>query len=124
VSAPDQPPPDPRSLLAERTLLAWLRTGLSLITFGFVIARIGIWLRAQPGGGGAGSIPESGWLGALFGVLGSLANLLAVVRYLAFRKAIFTNGQLPTTGLGLLSFATSVALMGAALSALVFARLL
>ncbi len=29
----------------ERTLLAWIRTGLSLTTFGFVIARLGAWLR-------------------------------------------------------------------------------
>jgi putative membrane protein len=122
VTAPGETPPDPRSLLAaERTLLAWLRTGLSLITFGFVIARIGIWLRVQEGGP---SVPESGWVGALFGLMGCVANLMAVFRYLAFRKAIVANAQIPTTGLGLLSFATSVAVLGFGLSALVFARLL
>jgi putative membrane protein len=122
VTAPGESPPDPRSLLAaERTLLAWLRTGLSLITFGFVIARLGLWLRVAEGGH---TVPESGWVGALFGVMGCLANLMAVVRYLAFRKAILANAVIPTTGLGLLSFATSVAVLGVGLSALVFAHLL
>ncbi len=37
---------DPRiRFAAERTLLAWLRTGLALMGFGFLVARFGIFLR-------------------------------------------------------------------------------
>jgi putative membrane protein len=37
---------DPRiPLAAERTLLAWVRTGLALMGFGFVVARFGLFLR-------------------------------------------------------------------------------
>jgi putative membrane protein len=32
-------------LAAERTLLAWVRTGLGLMGFGFVVARFGLFLR-------------------------------------------------------------------------------
>lgn len=36
---------DPRVLFAaERTFLAWIRTGLALMGFGFVVARFGIFL--------------------------------------------------------------------------------
>lgn len=39
-------PEDPRvRFAAERTLLAWLRTGLALMGFGFVVARFGLFLR-------------------------------------------------------------------------------
>jgi len=45
---------DPRVFFAaERTLLAWLRTGLTIMAFGFVVARFGPFLRLlaaqQPG---------------------------------------------------------------------------
>jgi putative membrane protein len=30
---------------AERTLLAWVRTGLALMGFGFVVSRFGLFLR-------------------------------------------------------------------------------
>jgi len=33
------------SLAAERTLLAWIRTGLALMGFGFVVARFGLFLQ-------------------------------------------------------------------------------
>ena len=37
---------DPRvRFAAERTLLAWIRTGLGLMGFGFVVARFGLFLR-------------------------------------------------------------------------------
>ena len=44
---------DPKDLLAaERTLLAWIRTGIALMAFGFVVARFGLFLRelARVGG--------------------------------------------------------------------------
>lgn len=40
------PEKDPRVYFAaERTLLAWVRTGLALMGFGFVVARFGLFLR-------------------------------------------------------------------------------
>src|SRR3954454_8581418 len=40
-------PSDPRVYFAaERTLLAWLRTGLAVVGLGFVVARFGLFLRA------------------------------------------------------------------------------
>ncbi len=39
-------PSDPRVFFAaERTLLAWVRTGLTVMGFGFVVARFGLFLR-------------------------------------------------------------------------------
>jgi putative membrane protein len=32
-------------LAAERTFLVWIRTGISIISLGFVIANFGLWLR-------------------------------------------------------------------------------
>jgi putative membrane protein len=45
---------DPRVFFAaERTLLAWLRTGLAIVGLGFVVSRFGLFLRVvghQPAG--------------------------------------------------------------------------
>ena len=42
----NDPQDDPRIYFAaERTLLAWLRTGLGLMGVGFAVARFGLFLR-------------------------------------------------------------------------------
>ena len=47
---PDEPPPSNPAVVRdhlanERTFLAWVRTGIGLIGFGFVLARVGMFLR-------------------------------------------------------------------------------
>ena len=77
---------DPRVYLAaERTLLAWVRTGLSLMGFGFVVARFGLFLREVAAAKGAevpppaGGRPVSMWIGVALVAVGVLVNLLAAV---------------------------------------------
>src|SRR5579872_1294676 len=46
AESPTPAQPDLRdSLAAERTFLAWIRTGLALMGFGFVVARFGLFLQ-------------------------------------------------------------------------------
>jgi putative membrane protein len=67
-------------LAAERTLLAWIRTGLALMGFGFVVARFGLFLqRLQVIESGA---PEhsyglSLWFGTALIVVGVAVNAFA-----------------------------------------------
>ena len=76
----------------ERTMLAWLRTGIALMAFGFAIARFGLFLRqiafasavVTRGTHGIGSA----WLGAALVALGMMANVLATFRYASLRRAI------------------------------------
>lgn len=75
----------------ERTLLAWIRTGIALMAFGFAIARFGLFLREV---GQAGQIrvnvrgPGSAWFGVALVVLGLVTNASALGRYLTVRKAL------------------------------------
>jgi putative membrane protein len=70
-------------LAAERTLLAWIRTGLALMGFGFVVARFGLFLQelqiAQrlP----AQSYGLSLWFGTALIAGGVVVNLFAGWRY-------------------------------------------
>ncbi len=89
---------DPRLLQAnERTLLAWVRTSIALMTFGFVIARLGVWLRAIDARGAGSAVPEAGtaWVGGLFVALGVVADAIAVARYAAARRAIKEGREIP-----------------------------
>jgi putative membrane protein len=76
----------------ERTLLAWVRTGIALMAFGFAIARFGLFLR-QVAGLRAAPLPHAGgigsaWVGAALVALGMLANLLATLRFASIRGGI------------------------------------
>jgi putative membrane protein len=51
---------DPRVFFAaERTLLAWVRTGLTIMAFGFVVARFGLFLRLLAAQHVAGATPTA-----------------------------------------------------------------
>ncbi|NOT18044.1 MAG: DUF202 domain-containing protein [Sulfuriferula sp.] len=74
---------DPRVFFAaERTLLAWNRTSLTLMAFGFVVERFGLFLHML-----APHTPQtvergvSFWVGMGFIVLGSAMAILAVAQY-------------------------------------------
>lgn len=68
-------------LAAERTLLAWLRTGLALMAFGFVVARFGVQFQAPA----LTSSPSSSvWLGSGLILVGVAANVFAATDYARF----------------------------------------
>ena len=71
-------------LAAERTFLAWIRTGLALMGFGFVVARFGLFLQALQAGQSnyqARPYGPSFWFGTGLIVLGVLVNLLCAWRH-------------------------------------------
>jgi len=75
----------------ERTMLAWIRTGIALMAFGFAIARFAVFLRQLAAVGpvhAPASSLGSKWFGAALVALGMLANLLATIRYAQVRRAI------------------------------------
>jgi putative membrane protein len=75
---------DPRIYLAaERTLLAWIRTGLAMMGFGFVVARFGLFLRELQASraGSFDHLHGSLWFGTGLVVVGVLVQLLAALQY-------------------------------------------
>ena len=80
-----QEPEDPRTrFAAERTLLAWIRTGLAMMGFGFVVARFGLFLRELAlthGTTPAHSYHLSLWIGMALVILGILVTLAAAAEH-------------------------------------------
>jgi putative membrane protein len=101
---------DPRVLFAaERTLLAWNRTSLSLMAFGFVIERFGLFLRYIAATPGAPVAPplvrESFWIGIAFIALGVFAAVASILQYrtalASLRPTEIPPGYATSTGIWL-----------------------
>jgi putative membrane protein len=74
---------DPRVFFAaERTLLAWTRTSLTLMAFGFVIERFGLFVQMlRIIEGHVLRREASFWVGVSFILFGSLLAIVSVVQY-------------------------------------------
>ena len=110
----DQPPEDPRvRFAAERTLLAWMRTGLALMGFGFVVARFGLFLREIAAAGQVAAHPHSTgwslWIGTALIGLGVAVSLLASSEYYRF-VSLSKQGRIYTPRTAMLAVVVGVIL--------------
>src|SRR5262245_29565690 len=93
---------DPRIPLAsERTLLAWVRTGLAMMGFGFVVARFGLFLREIAAVGNRPA--DQGHVGSLImGVtlagMGVWVIAVAAIRYRRYNEALSAGKDIAPPG--------------------------
>jgi putative membrane protein len=92
---PTPPEQDPRVYLAaERTFLAWIRTGLGLMGVGFAVSRFGLFLRefsATQHQLTTTSTTHSVITGVALVSLGVLINIVAIINHLTLTKKL-SNG--------------------------------
>lgn len=106
---------------AERTLLAWVRTAVTLMAFGFVIARFGLFLRlVHLEAADASRIALSPWVGAALvwvgvaALAGGALQFQSFCRRLAFPERPATSALWFVLGIAW-SLAASGLLLGVAL---------
>ena len=106
-------PPDSRSLQAnERTLLAWMRTALAFISFGFGFAQLDAWLTRAGHGRPRGTVV----IASVFVLLGVVGETLALVRYHRIRQALLARREVPLQPLAPVAFGLITALLGLVLA--------
>lgn len=97
----------------ERTLLAWIRTGLGLMAFGFVLARMGVWLETERSTSTDAS--ASILTGVAFIAIGTLCHPLAALRFMRARRAIIDGRDIVPDARSAVVLALGVTALGALL---------
>lgn len=106
-------------LANERTYLAWVRTGIALVGFGILIAKLR-YAAAEEGASAPimvtddGIIRRSALLGAGFAVLGIACLILGVFRYAAGERAILRGETLSPRPAQLYALTVLLVLLGLA----------
>ena len=91
----------------ERTYLAWIRTGIAMMGFGAVIAR----LRFEGAVPSAPRLLHAAQLGVLFAGAGVVTVVLAIWRYYVVRRML-REGRYESWAQGPLLFGAAIALIG------------
>ncbi|HWG05858.1 MAG TPA: DUF202 domain-containing protein [Beijerinckiaceae bacterium] len=105
----------------ERTFLAWVRTAIAVMAFGFVIERFDLFLKfAEPRGAQQQLAPRSqafaNVAGLAFIVLGVAVIVISGFRFVKTARDIETEEDVPSPGERFdLALAVLIALLGAAL---------
>jgi putative membrane protein len=99
----------------ERTFLAWIRTSIGIMAFGFVVEKFALFLKQVSYFLGREVTAPSGGYSSFFGIflimLGTLMGLLAFVRYKKVEKQIDEDTYRPSLILDIM-LALSVLAMG------------
>ena len=97
-------------LANERTLLSWVRTGVSLISIGLVIERAGTFVDASMK---VGATSSSELFGLALALLGALTLIIGTTQFLNNRRRISTGEFVPSAAAYLIIVAGSLAFAGA-----------
>ena len=97
-------------LANERTLLSWVRTGVSLISIGLVVERAGALVDASMK---VGSTSASELFGLALALLGALTLVLGTTQFLRNRHRISTGEFVPSAAAYLVIVAGSLTFAGA-----------
>jgi inner membrane protein YidH len=105
----------------ERTFLAWVRTAIAIMAFGFLVEKFDLFLKMLGGQIGgrplrAGTQPIGNIAGLALFLLGGALMVLAVIRFRQTATAIDAADRRPTTGARLdVALVTLLVLLGAIL---------
>jgi putative membrane protein len=99
-------------LANERTFLAWIRTSISLMGFGFVIVKFALFIKQITIALGQKVVVQGKGYSAIIGVimvaLGAIITMLAFLRYRNIEKQLSTNSYFPSQWLSVLVTLTIV----------------
>ncbi len=113
----ETPEQDPRVYFAaERTFLAWIRTGLGLMAVGFAVARFGLFLREMRASESHVTLHGSGvsvWSGVVIVFFGVIVLLASIAQHLTLIRELRTgNWQAGRASRGAIALAALLALVG------------
>jgi putative membrane protein len=99
MANPEEGERDPRVYFAaERTFLAWIRTGLGLMGVGFAVARFGLFLREMQSDQTYMPVHTTGlsmWTGVALLALGVIVNLTALLSHISIVRKLKSGTWIP-----------------------------
>jgi putative membrane protein len=105
-------------LAVERTFLAWIRTGLAMMGFGFVVARFGLFLRELNATSHTHPLPSgvSAKFGTALVAAGVVLTAASVFRYIRLLRRLESGNGLERPSRLAIALGAALAVIGAAVT--------